>query len=334
MSRRGRLLLVSPAFHGYWRGIADAFAALGWDVVTHRYDALASAADKARFKLTRELPARLGRPLGPDADADERARIAVHTTRPDRVLVIKGDTLGTRFFDALDRPRIPRALWLYDELRRTRHTDASLARFDTIASYSRHDVAALEALGRPATYVPLGFDASATVTPRHGTEVTFIGARYPRREHLLRALDAHGVPVRAYGRDWSGHLVDRLRTWRVGGHGFATGRDLPLAEAYAVMAGGPATLNVHGDQDGFTMRTFEASGVGAVQLVDRADVAEFYTPGVEVLAFDTDAELVDLAQRAIADDRWGDQLREAARRRTLAEHTLVHRARALEASWA
>ena len=45
-------------------------------------------------------------------------------------------------------------------------------------------------------------------------------------------------------------------------------------------------------------------------------------------------ELVELARRAVADDRWGDRLRDAARRRTLAEHTFAHRARALEATWA
>ena len=56
-----------------------------------------------------------------------------------------------------------------------------------------------------------------------------------------------------------------------------------------------------GDQDGFTMRTFEACGVGAVQLVDRADVAQHYEPGTEVAVFDGVDEAAELARRAAAD---------------------------------
>ena len=91
------------------------------------------------------------------------------------------------------------------------------------------------------------------------------------------------MPVRAYGRDWSGHPVDRLRTWRVGTPACRPSATSPRAEAYDVMAASAATLNLHGDQDGFTMRTFEAAGVGGVQLIDRTDVDGLYEPGAEVL---------------------------------------------------
>lgn len=336
MNPKGRLLIVSPAFHGYWRSIERAFEQLGYETSTHCYDAHDTLGSKLVLKLRSELPARLGRPDdGSIARAQSvRARIAVHTTRPDRVLVIKGDTLTEPFWDALDRPHIPRTLWLYDELRRTRYTDAALARYDAIASYSHDDTTTLRAAGHAASHVALAFDPALTPVPRQTNEVTFIGARYPRREALLVALQQAGVPVRAYGRDWSGHWFDRARTWRWDAPDLAAGRDLPLADGYAVMAGAPATLNIHGDQDGFTMRTFEACGVGGVQLVDRADVAEFYDPDDEVAVFGSADELIDLARRAIADDRWGDRLRVAARRRTLAEHTFAHRARSLEAAWA
>ncbi len=99
------------------------------------------------------------------------------------------------------------------------------------------------------------------------------------------------------------------------------------------MAGARATLNVHGDQDGFTMRTFEACGVGAVQLVDRADVSRHYEPGVELAVFGSPEEAAELAHRAATDRPWADRLRAAGRARTIAEHTFVHRARALEALW-
>lgn len=333
---KGKLLIISPAFHGYWRPLEAAFARNGWDVRTHCYDQHRTLSHRLQVKLRSELPSRLG--LSDRGAVALRlslaARAAVHSYQPERVLIVKGDVLTEPFWEALDRPRVPRSLWLYDELRRTQHTDMSLDRFDAIASYSHSDVASLRGSGRNATFVPLAFSRDALVRPGHLMDVTLVGARYPKREHYLRVLHEADVPVRAFGRDWSRHPFDRLRTWRLDAPPFATERDITLAEAYTVMASAPSTLNIHGDQDGFTMRTFEAAGVGAVQLVDRAEVSEFYEPGVEVLPFSSSAELVELAKRSIRDDGWGDRIRAAARRRTLAEHTFDHRAKALEASWA
>ena len=99
------------------------------------------------------------------------------------------------------------------------------------------------------------------------------------------------------------------------------------------MAAAVATLNIHGDQDGLTMRTFEASGVGGLQLLDRSDLGGLYEPGVELLTWSDDAELVDLCSRAAHDGQWSDGIREAGRRRTLAEHTFDHRVAVLAEAW-
>ena len=111
------------------------------------------------------------------------------------------------------------------------------------------------------------------------------------------------------------------------------GRDLARADAYRRMDEATATLNLHGDQDGFTMRTFEACGVGAVQLIDRTDVVDLYAPGAELATFASAAELLDLCRRALREPQWAGGLRVAGRRRTLAEHTFDHRVRILESLW-
>lgn len=327
-----RLLLVSPGFHGYWRSIADALGRRGYAVTTHVYDAQ-SAMGRVAHKLGRELPQRLGRdPLGSGGDTD-RAREELEAVRPDVLLVVKGDALGPDFWaSAGSVPR--RGLWLYDELRRTAHTDETLTAAGPIASYSPLDVAELTERGHSAIHVPLAHDPHVTVRPHASNEVVFVGARYPRREELLTGLAASGVPVRAYGRDWSRHPFDRLRTWRLRTPAVAHGRDLDRGRAYGVMSGARATLNIHGDQDGFTMRTFEACGVGALQLIDRADVTAFYEPGTEVAVFESAEEATDLAVRASRDPLWASGLRDAARERTLAEHTFDHRIAALEQLWA
>ena len=344
MTAARRLLVVSPTFHGYWRSIERAFTELGYAVTTHRYDERRARLHRVGAKVRHELPARIGLTrfgLGDPGDLvagrTAAALAALDAVDPHRLLVVKGDTLGPAFWDEVDRRRIPRVLWLYDELRRVRH-EVPIERLGPIASYSTVDTAALQERSFTAAHVPLAFDPTMTPTmtptqPRQTDEVVFVGARYPARERLLVGLAEAGVPVRAYGRDWSGHLVDRVRTWDLHRPSIAAGRDLPRPQAYAVLAGAAAALNIHGDQDGFTMRTFEACGVGGLQLSDRADVTELYPPGEHLEVFGGPAELTALADRALHDRPWSDRLSAAGRAHTLAQHTFVHRARALEALW-
>jgi spore maturation protein CgeB len=332
-----KVLLVSPAFHGYWRSISGALEGRDHRVATHLYDDFSRLSAKVRNKLRYELPSRLGRDgqrrLRQDATA--AAVAAVRERRPDVVVVVKGDVLEADFWDLLDERRLPRVVWLYDELRRVSYTDDTLARIGPIASYSALDAQRLAELSVDARHLPLAFDARLPHHPvgQASREVVFVGARYPQREQTLLALREAGVEVRAFGRQWSHHPVDRLRTWDLRRPDVPAGRDLGREDAYRTMAGAAATLNIHGDQDGFTMRTFEACGVGAVQLIDRTDVGDLYEPGVELATYSSPDELLELCHRTVRDERWAASLRGRARERTLAEHTFDARAAVLEEMW-
>lgn len=330
-----RVLLVSPGFHGYHDAIAVALAARGHVVSTVVYDDHRTAAAKGWHQLRHQLPHRIGagslRGLAREETA--RAVAGVEGSVPQAVVVVKGDSLGEAFWEAI--AGIPRVTWLYDEVRRTRYDIERLATIGPVATYSPDDTATFIEAGLDAAYLPLAHDHRLVEapTPHRTAQISFVGARYPSREVVLSTLDDHGIPVRAYGRDWSSHPYDRLRTWRLSTPAVPGERDVPRARAYDVMAGSAGTLNLHGDQDGFTMRTFEAAGVGAVQLIDRTDVGHLYEPGVELLPWTHPEELVDLCRRALADPAWADAIRAAARARTLAEHTFDHRAATLEDMW-
>lgn len=330
-----RLLLVSPVFHGYHSAISASLTSRGHDVTTHVYDNHPTMGAKGWHQLRHQLPHKLGagslRGLGREETA--RAVNAVEGVSPDAVVIIKGDSLGEAFWDAING--LPRVTWLYDELRRTRYDIERLRTLGPVATYSREDYADFVAAELDAAYLPLAFDHRLVATPtssRKG-QISFVGARYPSREAVLTVLHEHDVPVRAYGRDWSGHPVDRLRTWRLGSPDIPAERDVSRAAAYDVMAASAGTLNLHGDQDGFTMRTFEAAGVGGVELIDRTDVDELYDPGTEVLSWTVEDELVELCRRALSDTTWANAVRAAARVRTLAEHTFDHRVAVLEDMW-
>lgn len=330
-----RILLVSPVFHDYWRSIETGFRALGFDIETHAYDHKHRVRDKVAHKLIHELPAKAGvTRANVNSAVTARTVEAIRTFRPDVTIVIRGDQFGAEVFDALHDVGSKTIVWLWDEVRRTSHTGERLDRYDHLVSYSPIDTAAFNADGRQCLHVPNAFDPAMSPAPCHTNQIVFIGARYPRREQLLTHVSVKGVPIRAFGRDWSRHPLDLARTWQVSRPEVPSARDIGRLDGYALTAGAPAAINIHGDQDGFTMKTFEVPGVGGVQLVDRDDVAAYYEPGREVAVFHDADELVELCRRAISDDRWGDALREAGRKRTLAEHTWAHRAAKVAQLWA
>lgn len=330
-----RLMLLTPAFHGYGQSIARGFEGAGIETVLHEYDRLDGFREKARHKLTAELPARLKLKSERGVTAGAKAAETILAAKPNIVIIVRGDHVADEVFDAIDEVGAKRILWLWDEVRRTSHTPESLDRFPQLITYSPLDAKAFQEAGRECIHVANAFDHTMVPSkPRHTHGILFIGARYQRRQELVETLARAEVPVTAVGRTWSRHLFDRARTWEWSRPDIHSMRDVPRMLGYEMTAGAPAALNIHFDQDGFTMKTFEAPGAGGVQLIDRPDVAELYEPGKEVLVYESPEELVEIARRCITDDRWGDQIREAGQRRTLAEHTFVHRAQEVARLWA
>lgn len=331
-----RLLLITPTFHGYYKSIVRALEGVGYHVTAHRYDAFNKVQDKIRNKALFELPGKVGLDGIRRAEqwATARALKALEEARPHKVVVIKGDSLGAEFWAEVERLRLPRILWLYDDLARHRFKEDFLRSIGPVVSYSKNESAALVSRGVNATFLPNAFDPTLAEPPvRRTPEIVFVGSRYPNRVTLLEGLRDEGIPVRAYGRQWSKHAFDRLRTWEIRRPDLPSERDIPLSRAYVVQAEAAAAVNIHGLQAGLAMRTFEVPGMGGLQLIDRPDVAEFYEPGVEALVFESPDELRELATRALADRPWAERLRKAGRKRTLAEHTFAHRMPILEALW-
>lgn len=331
------ILLVVPAFHGYGRSIAGALERAGHPVLLHEYDLNATRRAKVRHKLAHELPDRVsGGDAGRRRHAEamtEAAVSAIAMARPTVVLTVKGDTLGHQYWDAVDSSGARQLLWLYDELSRMSFDPQVLQSRPSVVSYSPDDVEGLRRQGLRVSHVLDAYDHTIAFRPIPADEVVFVGARYPERERILKRLHSSGIAVRAYGRDWSGHPVDRLRTWRLNSPALPSGRDVPRGTAYGITGGAVAALNSHTDQDGFTMRTYEIPGSGGLQLIDRPDVDQIYEPGEEVLVFSSDDELVELTRKAVADRSWAARIAEKGQRRTLASHTFDHRVPILESAW-
>jgi spore maturation protein CgeB len=330
-----RVVLVSPVFHGLHEAISLGLQQLGLQVHTVVYDARQGAVAKARGKLMVDAPAQLG--IDTKARVMSRTTAAVHNGLSaidyDILLVIKGDVLDQQLIADQAARGKRTVLWMYDAIVNTHHSVDSLTTYDTIASFSPSDVENFVQAGLNARFVPLAADQSycrqAPITPR-GPDVVFFGARYDQREGLLSRLDEHGFSLKAYGRDWSRHPRDRLRSLSWHRPDFPTATDLPRSNVSDVANQSVSVLNMHNrKQDGFNLRTFEVPGASGLQLIDRPDVAQFYEPGAEVIVYSSFEEAVAAIEHAKREPQWASKIRQAGWRRTQAEHLFSHRVAAL-----
>ncbi|MBS1847116.1 MAG: glycosyltransferase [Actinobacteria bacterium] len=336
MKPERHVLLISPVFHGYWEGVVRGLRSNGYRVTTWRYDERPTLAAKLRGKVLYDGMDRItdgGGTARQEREVSDAGIRVLGDAEPDIVIVIKGDQFDDRFWDALADLGVPSLVWLYDEIRRMRWSVDRLAQH-RIVSYSPLDVAAMRASGIDATLVHDAFDPGCVGPTVPSDDVLFIGARYPHRTETLLELHRRGLPIRVVGRDWSRRWTDRLRTLSWERPDLPSGPPVPRSVAVGMMAGAFVSLNLHENQDGFTMRTFESAGVGGVQVIDRADVESLYEPGREILVATNVDEMVDVVGRIAREPAWAARIAAAGKVRTLAEHTFAHRIRTLEPLWA
>ena len=217
-----RVLVLAPAFHGYGRRDRP------------RPGPPRSQHHRARVRRPRRpgsprrgtscvhLPAAVG---STGRQHPRRVTAACARSRcrapPDVVVVVKGDLLGEAFWEALDAAASRASVALRRAAPHRWYHGRTGVAVGPVASYSPLDVADADgARASPLRHLPLAFDpiwTDAAPSTVRRDEVTRSSARATRAAsaRCWRCSDAR-LPVRAYGRDWSGHPVDRLRTWRPG----------------------------------------------------------------------------------------------------------------------
>ncbi|MBP7587967.1 MAG: glycosyltransferase [Thermoanaerobaculia bacterium] len=145
---------------------------------------------------------------------------------------------------------------------------------------------------------------------RRDLDVTFVGQPHGDRAEHIAALRRAGLAVATFGTGFE--------------------RRLSFEEMVAVFNRSKVNLNFANSYDGSTTqikaRVFEVGACGGYLLSgDAEDLAEYYLPGREIDVFTSEAELVDKARRALADDTRREALAAAAWQRTQREHGLAGR---------
>jgi spore maturation protein CgeB len=342
--------LVSAYWNGaatYYRGIVKALHALGHRVTFYEPDAY----DRQQHRDIADPPwARVVVYAAQDTSGVLRA---LEEAR-EADLVIKASGVGV--FDelleqgvlGLQRPRTQVMFWDVDAPATLDRMQANpddvlrrcVPRYDGILTYGGGDavVQAYLALGARSClpiYNALDPDEHHPVPaePRYSGLLGFMASRLPDREaraHEFFFGPAARMPEQRFvlgGNGWDASQLPANVSYA--GHVFSRDHN-------AFNASPRAILNVNRDsmaRYGFSppTRIFEAAGAGACVLSDRWHGIElFLEPEREILLAADGGEVLERL-RALTPER-AREIGQAARRRVLAEHTYVQRARLLEAA--
>lgn len=222
------------------------------------------------------------------------------------------------------------ALWFPDHTGTMANHDMFIAGYDRI--YLKNPVLVDElrdVQGLPVRYVPEAANSSwhRSALP-YGTEraVVVAGNIHPTRALLLDRLLSDGIPLRIYGAAMPAWIdFPRVRAAHTREFLARGGKADVFRSAVAVLN------NLHpAENAGMNCRLFEAAASGAVVVTEeRAGLRDLFTPGEEVLTFDSYDNLVTILRGLLDDSAVGRPIADAAASRAHLEHTYEHRLSAI-----
>jgi len=200
--------------------------------------------------------------------------------------------------------------------------------YDLMVSSLPNFVAQFRARNVPAVCNRLAFEP--TVLERVGNAkerdipISFVGnlsLDHPGRLALLEKV-AERLPLKMWGSGID--QLSRSSPLRKCHQGEAWGRAM-----YEIMGRSKLTLNFHASFSGHhanNLRLYEATGMGALLLNDRKrDLGELFTPGGEVVAYDTPEDCAAKAESLLSNDSERTRIAAAGQSRTLNAHNYVIR---------
>ena len=261
----------------------------------------------------------------------DRLARAVAQTAPEMVLVLEGSQIDRATLDGLRREAGPIWVnWFCDGRRSPAVILPVAPAYDLVFVAGRDAVEALRAAGLPPVrYLPPGCDPSVHRPMRSRDQfranVVFAGTATPHRERMLSELVEYGLAL--WGPGWR---RTKLRD-------YCRGEVLEQGDYVRAYAGASVAVNVACCEDagpegepGCNRRLFELAAIGVPQVVeDRPDLHTHFREGSEVLVARSTGDLKTLVREALQDRPWAEQVAAGARQRALAEHTYMHRMRAV-----
>jgi len=199
--------------------------------------------------------------------------------------------------------------------------------YDLILSSLPNLVQRFREIGVPAELHRLGFEPRVLerLSPEgRSVRCSFVGQISPEHSRRLELVEqlCEETPLEVWAPDVG--LVARGSPIRHRYRGPAWGLDM-----YRVLARSQITVNSHLDLAGphaNNLRMYEATGVGSLLLTDaKADLAELFAPGQEVVAYSDASECAELITHYLRHGDERDEIARSGQRRTLEEHNYGRR---------
>jgi spore maturation protein CgeB len=340
MARRILCVGTGESFHlaaSYRR----AFSALGWRVSA--FDLDAAVRRQARLGA---LGARFNDYVPVESwvrKANREFLLAALDVRPDFVLVVGHVKVrvGALAQLAASLPATRFAfVWPDTLLNLGRDELESLPLYDVVASYGKQSVPAFERLGaRRVEWIPLAADPEFhAVEPlddstraRCAADVIFVGNHRPERERSVLALLDAGISVSVWGGDaWRRSSSAPARVDQYWQERELFGREFASLSSAAKIC---INLIDPTNYPAANMRFFENLLFGVVTVnTSCPEQEDVFRDGEHTVYARDDRALVAAVRRLLADEPLRRRIATAGQALVLAEHTYVHRARAIAAS--
>lgn len=249
--------------------------------------------------------------------------------RPEFVLCTRhAAATGERTLRGLVRGR-PSAFWYFDPVAPLPERVLMLARqVDQVFATYGYQVGAFRAEGLRTEFLPQGADPESdtpaeTAPPAYHCDLAFVGSgQFPRRHALLAELARHTM-LQVRGPGWEG-MAARLPI---------AGGVVRVAEFPLVVRGARLMLGIDAleaqrveTRGGTSNRLWRVLAAGGCFLGEYVDnVEEFARHGQHALWYRHQADAVEWARAALADDALRARLAAEGRAHVLARHTYAHR---------
>ncbi len=259
---------------------------------------------------------------------------------PDLVLSLAQAPLILPALEHLRRKKFLTAMWFVENYRHLTYWQQLAAGYDFWFVIQQEPcIAALKQAGaRDVRYLPMAADPSVhrplelTQAEREecGSDVSFVGAGYANRREIFPRLLGHDWTFKLWGNEWDGATALTPILQR-------NGARIDTDTCQKVFNASAVNLNLHSwagagldpDGDFVNPRTFELASCGAFQLTDRRSLMPDLFTASEVATVSSSEALPGEITRWLREPEQRVAMAAQARHRVLAEHTYVHRMRAL-----
>jgi len=264
----------------------------------------------------------------------------------DLVLTVQGYVIPRQILQEIRRRKIPAAAWFMDEpydASRScgfgRYFSHVFLQDKTSVPYHRHH-------GNPNTfYLPHGCDPTGIHAVPKNTEgdylrdVALVGNPFPQREQLVNELIRMNIPVAVAGNGWQEADGTHRNQLSERNPLLTTCPTLSFDDAARYYRQTRINLNLHRHADDCSTNpgmfragspncsAFYIAGSGGFQLADseRPELAGFFTPGEEIVLFDTPDDCAEKIRHYLKNDTERRAIAERGRTRALRDHSYTRR---------